>query len=124
MERAKSGRCYLKTRISPGERELFFAAARDIDVPYYLLMRRLVRYVLKDDIDWPGLLKNFNGRHVGQKREETKKVSMRTQIPLELYDAFAEFAEKWGSNVNTVMRKLILLYTAGTIERHAILGMN
>ena len=120
MEKAKSGHYYLKTRISPKERELFFAAARDMDVPYYLLMRHLVRYALQSETDWPELLKRLNADSENPEREETK-VNMRTQIPPELYAAFANFAEKWGSNVNTVMRKLILLYIASTIERHVII---
>ena len=124
MERAKPGHCYIKTIMSPKERELFFAVARDMDVPYYLLMRHLVRYVLKDEIDWPELLKNFNGRHECQEHNDTKKVGMRTQISTELHNAFSEFAEKWGSNVNAVMRKLILLYSAGAIQRHEILGVD
>jgi len=122
MEKAKSGHYYLKTSISPTEKELFFAAARDIDVPYYLLMRHLVRYVLNNEIDWPDLLKKFKEGSEKPGREEAKMVNMRTQISPELYVALTDFAEKWGSNVNIVMRKLILLYTAGTIERHAILG--
>jgi hypothetical protein len=128
MEKSKTGQCYVKARISLKERELFSELARDIDVPYYLLMRHLVRYVLKDEIDWPELLKSIKGFPENSENpespdgEEVKKVIMRTQIPPELYDAFSEFADMWGSTVNTVMSKLILLYTAGTIERQAILG--
>ena len=114
--------CYVKTSISHRERELFFAAARDTGIPHYLLMRHLVRYVLKDDIDWAALLKSIKKCPESSEHEETKKVYMRVQIPPDLYDTLSEFAEKWGSSVNKVMRKLILLYTAGTIKWHMMIG--
>jgi hypothetical protein len=37
-----------------------------------------------------------------------------------MYTAFARLAEEWGSTTATVLRRLMLLYISGEIEREAI----
>lgn len=118
---------YTRVSISSQERDSFFEVAHDVDVPYYLLMRHLARYVLNKDIDWPELLKKFKelSEAEGPRRDEAEKsksVTMSTQLTPELYSAFTQFAEGWGSTTNAVMRRLVLLYASGKIERHVILG--
>jgi hypothetical protein len=38
----------------------------------------------------------------------------------EVYAAFARLAEEWGSTTSIVLRRLMLLYISGEIEREAI----
>ena len=114
----------VSVRVSAAEKELFIAVARDVDVPHIRLMRNLVRYVLKDEIAWTELLKKFKelSADATPERDYAGKAIMRTELSPELHAAFVRLAEEWGSTTNTILKRLILLYTAGKIERHAIFG--
>jgi hypothetical protein len=48
------------------------------------------------------------------------KKYIRTQLTTEMYTAFARLAEEWGSTTSIVLRRLMLLYISGEIEREAI----
>jgi hypothetical protein len=52
--------------------------------------------------------------------EGNDKKYIRTQLSSEMYTAFARLAEEWGSTTATVLRRLMLLYISGEIEREAI----
>ena len=126
MKNEESGRP-IRVRLSAEERELFVSTARSVDVPHNMLMRHLVRYVLRDEVSWLDLLKEFKelkeiSVNTIMSTEETKKITLCTQLTPELYTAFARLAEEWGSTTNIILRRLMLLYSMGKIERHAILG--
>jgi hypothetical protein len=101
------------------EKEQLVAVARDLDVPYYLLMRRLVRYLLDLNMDWFELFKKSK-EFAENSPDGAEKVFIRTQLSSGRYAAFAAFAEEWGSTTSVVLRRLTMLYIAGKIERNAI----
>jgi uncharacterized protein YueI len=105
MKKEEPGR-QLKVRITPKEREFFLATACNVDVPHNMLMRHLVRYVLRDGIDWANLLKESRelSNNAAQEQNDTKKVVMSTQLTPELYAAFIRLAEEWGSTASVIMR--------------------
>jgi hypothetical protein len=118
--RSKELQCAVTTAVSDKEKSLLVETARSLDVPYYVLMRRLVRYILDGKIDWVNLFKQSNELRVGDEPEKNGKKFIRTQLSSEHYSAFARLAEEWGSTTGVVLRRLMLLYIAGRIEREAI----
>ena len=118
--KGKELQCAVTVGMSAREKGLLVAVARDLDVPYYLLMRRLVRYILDEKIEWTELFRQSNELIVEDELKSTDKVFVRTQLSTERYAAFARLAEEWGSTMGIVLRRLMLLYIAEKIERHAI----
>ena len=123
-----------RLRLSAREKEHFVSAARDLYVPYNVLMRHLIRYVLRDNIDWMLLLEDYrklneqaaeeaeySASQVTDKGKDGKRASLSTQLTPDMYDAFTGFAKSWGTTANIVLRRLMMLYSAGKIERCAIL---
>jgi len=106
--------------ISKNEKNLLIATARSLDVPYYLIIRRLVRYILDGKIEWTDLFRKSNDLVVNEESENSGKIFVRTQLPRDSYAAFTRLAEEWGSTTGVILRRLVLLYIAGKIERHAI----
>ena len=51
---------YLRTTVSAQEKEQFQEIAGDVEVPYYLLMRHLARYILNNETKWVDLLNKLN----------------------------------------------------------------
>ena len=117
---SKNLQCAVTVGVSANEKDLLVAVSRDLDVPYYSLMRRLVRYILDERIEWTELFRQSNELTVDDKLESADKVFIRTQLSTERYSAFAHLAEEWGSTTAIVLRRLMLLYISGKIERHAI----
>ena len=106
--------------MSREEKALLVAAARDLGVPYCLIMRRLVRYILDEKIEWVELFKETNDLAVNDKAKNAGKTIVRTYLSPDMYVAFAQLAEEWGSTTSVVLKRLVLLYANGKIERHAI----
>ena len=106
--------------ISKKEKKLLIATALSLDAPYYLIMRRLVRYILDGKIEWTDFFRKSNDLTVGDESEESGKVFVRTLLTHDAYIAFGQLAEEWGSTTSIILRRLVLLYITGKIERHAI----
>jgi hypothetical protein len=106
--------------VSGEEKRLLVEAARDLDVPYYTLMRRLVRYILDGKIGWMELFKQSNDLAGADGPDGDDRKFIRTQLNPELSSAFAQLAEEWGSTTGIVLRRLMLLYIFGKIPRDAI----
>jgi hypothetical protein len=117
--KAKENPCAVTTAVSGEEKRLLVETARDLDVPYYTLMRRLVRYILDGKIDWMELFKQSN-ELTGEDGPDGGRKFIRTQLNPELSSAFARLAEEWGSTTGIVLRRLMLLYIFGKIPREAI----
>jgi hypothetical protein len=118
--KSKELQCAVTVGMSAKEKSQLVATARDLDVPYYFLMRRLIRYILDGKIEWTELFRQSNELAVEDKLESADKVFVRTQLSTDRYSAFARLAEEWGSTTGIVLRRLMLLYIAGKIERRAI----
>lgn len=116
----KELQCTVTVGMNAKEKALLLAAAHDLDVPYYFLMRRLVRYILDGKIEWMELFRQSNELAADDGLEGGEKVYMRTQLSPERYSAFARLAEEWGSTTAIVLRRLLLLYIAGKIGRNSI----
>jgi hypothetical protein len=108
------------TTVSGSEKELLIDTARSLEVPCYTLMRRLVHYILDGKIEWIELFKWSNELTATDRPEGTNKKFIRTQLNPEMYAAFTRLAEEWGSSPGIVLRRLMLLYVSGKIEREAI----
>jgi hypothetical protein len=115
----KEQQCAVTVGMSAKEKEQLVAVARNLDVPYYLLMRRLVRYLLDGKMDWFELFKKSK-EFAENSPDGAEKIFIRTQLSPGRYAAFAAIAEEWGSTTSVVLRRLTLLYIAGKIERNAI----
>ncbi|MDR1160033.1 MAG: hypothetical protein LBK69_05330 [Syntrophomonadaceae bacterium] len=118
--KAKENPCAVTTTVSGKEKGLLVETARDLDVPYYTVMRRLVRYILDGKIDWMELFKQSNELSGADGPGEDDRKFIRTQLNPELSSAFAQLAEDWGSTTGIVLRRLMLLYIFGKIPREAI----
>jgi hypothetical protein len=118
--RNKENQCAVTTAVSDKEKELLVGLACDLDVPYCIVMRRLVRYFLDEKISWMDLFKQYMELSVEDEPESAERKFIRTQLTPERYAAFSQRAEEWGSTTGIVLRRLMLLYIAGKIERNAI----
>ena len=105
--------------MTTNEKNLLVSIAQSLDVPYYIILRRLVRYILDEKVTWEDLF-GKNNKLVNEAYDETKKVAIRTQLTVDAYGAFAQLAEEWGSTTGVILKRLVLLYINGKIERHAI----
>ena len=112
--------CGVTTTVTNQEKELLIDTARSLDVPYYILMRRLIRYILDGKIEWMELFRRSHELAAADVPDDDDKKFIRTQLSPEVYGAFARLAEEWGSTTSIVLRRLMLLYVAGEIEREAI----
>jgi hypothetical protein len=118
--RNRKNQCAVTTAVSDKEKELLVKIAHGLDVPYYIVMRRLVRYFLDEKISWMDLFRQYRGLPAEGESEKAGKKSIRTQVSPEQYAAFAQRVEEWGSTTGIILRRLMLLYIAGKIERNAI----
>lgn len=112
--------CSVTTAVTNLEKRLLIDTACGLDVPYYVLMRRLIRYILDGKIEWMELFRKSNELSSADVLDGDDRKYIRTQLPSEMYTAFARLAEEWGSTTSIVLRRLMLLYIAGKIEREAI----
>jgi hypothetical protein len=106
--------------MSPKERELLLATANYLDVPYSLVMRRLIKYILDGKIEWTELFRMSNALEFNDEPDNAGSVYFRTQLSLDMSIAFAQLADDWGSTTSVILRRLVQLYVTGKIERHAI----
>jgi hypothetical protein len=113
----KNTKCVITASVSDNEREIFAAMARDLDVSSSVLMRRLVRYFLEKEIVWADLFGQNNELPVAGDPGNPRKKQVRTTLAPEQYAAFAQRVEAWGSTSAIIVRRLILFYIAGKIER-------
>jgi hypothetical protein len=114
---AENKRCTLTTAVTEKEKNSFVEIAHDLDAPCDLLMRRLVHYFLDGKISWMELFKQSNELLMKNMPDNSRKVNMRTHLSPARYVAFTQITEYWGSSTAVVLRRLILLYVAGKIER-------
>jgi len=103
---------YVTARIGSGERERLVDLASRQDIPYGNILRQLVRFFLRDEIGWVELFEATNDIALS----ERTSVTIRTRLPEDAYVAFADFAEKMGSTMSVILRRLVLLYTANKID--------
>jgi hypothetical protein len=116
----KEKQCGITTAVTHEEKQLLIDTARNLEVPYYILMRRLVRYILDGKIEWMELFRQSNELSAGDVPDSHDRKFVRTQLSREVYAAFTRLAEEWGSTTSIVLRRLMLLYVSGKIEREAI----
>jgi hypothetical protein len=116
----KSKPCAVTTIVDKKERTLFIAIARSLDISYSALIRRLIRYFLEGKISWVDLFKQYGELPTGTEPDNTSKRVMRILLDLEQYAEFTQITEEWGSTTAVVIRRLMLLYITGKIERGKI----
>jgi hypothetical protein len=113
-------RVSVTTVVSEKEKNLFVAKAHELGIPYNVIMRRLVRFLLDDKLSWFDLFSQYNELPIANTRDKGKKKRMRSTLEPEQYTAFARRAEEWGSTTAVIMRRLMVLYAAGKIEQRDI----
>ncbi|MDR1907768.1 MAG: hypothetical protein LBQ43_02795 [Holosporales bacterium] len=118
--RVKNNSCAVTTVVTEAEKRLFIAMAHSLDVPYTVLMRRLIRYFLDEKISWSDLFRQYNELSLTDTPENPVNRHIRTHVGVEQYTAFVQHTEEWGSTPTAIARRLILLYITGKIERGAI----
>ena len=113
----------ISTKLNEKEKALLVQVSKELNVPCNRIMRRLVHYVMEGKIEWLEIIKKTSDllgklelNSVAENRN-LRSFSVRTDLPPDLYGTFTRLAEEWGSTPNTVLRKLVLLYVAGGIER-------
>jgi hypothetical protein len=114
---AKSKPCAVTTVVNVKERSLFIAIARSLDIPYSALIRRLIRYFLEGKISWVDLFRQHGELPMADELDNDSKRVMRILLDSEQYSAFTQITEEWGSTTAIVIRRLMLLYITGKIER-------
>jgi hypothetical protein len=113
----KNGKCTITTAVSEKERNIFLEVARNMGVPRYVLMRRLIRYVLDEKISWTELFIQYRELTAINDSYHTLKRVMRVWLEPEEYYAFTQLADEWGTTTSIIIRRSILLYVTGKIER-------
>ena len=116
----KNKRCTVTTVVSENEKSLFIAMAIELGVPYNVIMRRLVQHFVDEKISWPDLFRQYKELPLADTPGKTEKRRMRSTLEPEQYFSFTRRAEEWGSTTAVIMRRLMLLYVAGKIERRDI----
>jgi hypothetical protein len=116
----KENQCVVTTVVTEAEKRLFVEMARSLNVPYTVLMRRLIRYFLDEKMSWADLFRQYNELSFPEAPEGSRKKPMRARMDPGEYAAFAQRTEEWGSTTSIVIRRLILLYIAGRIEKGVI----
>jgi hypothetical protein len=116
---ARENQCAVTTAVSVSEKRLLIDTAHNLGVPYYTLMRRLIRYLLDGKIEWVDVFRQSNTLSAMDESGDEKK-SIRTQLSPEVYSAFARLADEWGSTTGVILRRLMLLYVTGKIGRQDI----
>jgi hypothetical protein len=116
----KTSRCVVTAAVSEKERKFFATMACDLDVSCNVLMRRLIRYLLNGKISWGELFSPIKELPTANEADATRKSYLRTHLTYEQYTAFTQIADEWGSTVAIVMRRLVLRYIAGEIDRRDI----
>jgi hypothetical protein len=113
----------ISTSLNKKEKGLLVEVSKELNVPYSRIMRRLVHYIMEGKIEWleiirksKDLLGKFN-ENSDVDNSNLRSFVVRTDLPPDLYGTFTRLAEEWGSTPNMVLRKLVLLYVAGGIER-------
>jgi hypothetical protein len=115
---AKSKQCTVAAAVSEKEKTLFTAMARnELGVSCSALMRRLIRYFQDGKISWTDLFKQYSEISTADEPGRGEKKYMRVNLEPEEYFPFAQHSEGWGSTTGIVLRRLILLYISGKIER-------
>jgi hypothetical protein len=113
----------ISTTLNEKEKALLVEVSKELNVPYRHIMRRLIHYIMEGKIEWLEIIKkskdllgklNLNS---DVEKRNSRSFSVRTDLPPDLYGTFTRLAEEWGSTPNAVLRKLVLLYVAGGIER-------
>jgi hypothetical protein len=116
----KINQCVVTAPVNGEEKRLFVLKARDLNVSCNVLMRRLVRYFLDGKILWDELFKLSKKLPGVDEAGSTGKTYIRTRLELDQYAAFTQVTEDWGSTASVVLRRLVLLYITGDIERRDI----
>jgi hypothetical protein len=116
----KNNQCVVTTSIDENARELFEAMARSLDVSCNVILRRLVRYFLDGKMSWNELFGKYAELPGIDTPNMPRKKQVRTTLAPEDYSTFARRVEELGSTTSIVIRRLILLYIAGKIERRDI----
>jgi hypothetical protein len=116
----------ISTKLNEKEKALLVEVSKELNVPCNRIMRRLVHYIMEGKIEWLEIIrksKDFLGKLKPSgdvDNSNTRSFIVRTNLPPDLHGTFTRLAEEWGSTPNMVLRKLVLLYVAGGIERGEI----
>ena len=106
--------------MSEEEKESFAALANELDTPCNIVIRRLIRYFLDEKVSWTELFKQYSELPPTDTTDQAPKMRMRSTLDPEQYFTFSRRVEEWGSTPSVVVRRLMLLYVAGKIERKDI----
>jgi hypothetical protein len=116
----KNNQCLITASLDEKEKEFFEVIARSLDVSCNVIIRRLVRYFLDEKISWNELFRKCDELPGIDTPNTPRRKQVRTTLIPEEYSIFARRVEEWGSTTAIVVRRLILLYIAGKIERREI----
>jgi hypothetical protein len=113
----ENSKCAITTAVNEREKNLFAEIARVLKVSRHTLLLRLIRYFLDGKISWADLFKQYSKLPIADELEKGRKKYIRVILEPEEYFAFVRCAEEWGSTTAIILRRLMLLYMAGKIER-------
>ena len=108
--------CHLTTDLSVEEKKRFTEIAQENDLPYCRILRQLIRYALRENIDWVGLFKKTNEFVMKEPLKNERRASIRTRLTIEMWTAFNQLAEERGTTVNIVLRRLIVLLNQQIVD--------
>jgi hypothetical protein len=106
--------------LSEKEIHLFTAIAHDFGVSRNVLASRLIGYFQDGRISWAEVIKQYNGISTTNEPHQGKKKYMRVKLEPEEYCAFTQRADIVGSTTGIILKKLVLVYITGKIERRDI----
>jgi hypothetical protein len=115
--KAKRTECYVSVAMNDNDRNILTTMAYGISVSRNTLMRRLVRYFLDGKISWTDLLKQSSEIPVASDPSQGGKKYIHAKLEPEECFAFARSVEEIGSTPGIVLKRLIMLYISGKIDR-------
>jgi hypothetical protein len=116
----KSNYCVITAAVSEEEKKLFIARAHEFGVSANAIIRRLVQYFLDEKISWTDLSRLYAELPIISDCNNSRRTQVRATLASEQYFVFSRKAETWGSTPTVTIKRLILLYLSGKIERQEI----
>jgi hypothetical protein len=113
----KNNQCVVTSSVDNEDKQSFVAISRGLGIPTSALIRRLIQYFLDKKISWSELFGQNDELSVVDSSDNSKRTQMRTTLSSEQYSVFARRVAECGSTTTIVVRRLILLYVTGKIER-------
>lgn len=110
----------ISTIVTEKSRKKVLGIAHEWGIPYSVVMKRLILYLLGGNIDVPSLFKKTRALGTAFPPEKKDGTMLKVTVSCDLYCQLLELAEDWGSKPSRVMGALLELFLTEEIGRRDI----